>query len=151
MCTTDMVVALGLDLGGATHVINYDMPTAKGEAGIEEYIQRIGRVALHSKKGGEATTFFTEQDQPLAALLVACLPPQNVSEELAALAALPVVRAKNMSRKARRAMRSAAIAERVESVGGGGGRGGKRRARSEEGAEQGGAKRRRDEALTRRP
>jgi superfamily II DNA/RNA helicase len=56
------VASRGLDISGVTHVINYDFPEAKGAAGIEEYVHRIGRTGRAGRKG-VAITFFTEGDR----------------------------------------------------------------------------------------
>jgi superfamily II DNA/RNA helicase len=55
MVATD-VAARGLDIGGVTHVINYDVPRD-----IDTYVQRIGRTGRIGHKG-YATTYITMKD-----------------------------------------------------------------------------------------
>ena len=53
------------DVKDVTHVINYDFPNA----GVEDYIHRIGRTARANNKG-TAITFFTPEDGKFTSKLV---------------------------------------------------------------------------------
>jgi ATP-dependent RNA helicase DDX5/DBP2 len=54
------VAARGLDVKDVKVVINYDFPHAKGNAGIEDYVHRIGRTGRAGAEG-KAYGFFTAE------------------------------------------------------------------------------------------
>ena len=66
------VAARGLDVKDITHVINYDFPLQKSEAGIEDYVHRIGRTG-RAGRTGIAITFFTAAEKANAPALVKLL------------------------------------------------------------------------------
>ncbi|XP_053606668.1 ATP-dependent RNA helicase p62-like [Plodia interpunctella] len=76
------VAARGLDVGGITHVINYDFPNTS-----EDYIHRIGRTGRQQNKG-VAHTILTDEDARQAHSLIAVLKEANqeVPQELINLA-----------------------------------------------------------------
>jgi len=65
------VTARGLDIKNVMHVINYDLPSVD-HGGIGEYVHRIGRTARIGNKG-QATSFFNEDDAPIAEALTKIL------------------------------------------------------------------------------
>ncbi|ETS78481.1 hypothetical protein PFICI_10543 [Pestalotiopsis fici W106-1] len=65
------VTARGIDVRNVGYVINYDLPSVD-HGGITEYTHRIGRTARAGRKG-QAFSFYTERDEPLAELLTKTL------------------------------------------------------------------------------
>jgi len=60
------------DIGGVTHVINYDIPND-----IDEYVQRIGRTGRLGNKGLATSFFDPEYDGEIASQLSSILKQAN--------------------------------------------------------------------------
>ena len=50
------VAARGLDVQDISAVVNFDLPVAKGDTGMEQYVHRIGRTA-RARRAGLAVSF----------------------------------------------------------------------------------------------
>ncbi|KAI2615355.1 P-loop containing nucleoside triphosphate hydrolase protein [Hypoxylon sp. NC1633] len=68
---TTGVMARGIDVHNVRHVINFDLPSFD-HGGIQEYVHRIGRTGRIGYTGN-AISFYTERDEPLAVDLVKTL------------------------------------------------------------------------------
>jgi ATP-dependent RNA helicase RhlE len=94
------IIARGLDIGGVSHVVNFDLPEV-----AEHYIHRIGRTG-RADKTGIAVSFITPKDtaeqESIEALMKYTIPmlpmPEGVeiSEELIELE-MPVVKKRELS------------------------------------------------------
>lgn len=65
------IASRGLDIPNVAHVINFDFPKD-----VDHYVHRIGRTG-RAGKSGLATTFFNDQNMPLAKPLVELMQDSN--------------------------------------------------------------------------
>ena len=65
------VAARGIDVKDIQVVVNFDLPLARGDTGMEQYIHRIGRTARGADSVGKAVSYFDPVvDTPNAACLI---------------------------------------------------------------------------------